>query len=921
MIILLSILYFAYKQRQGYLRKMHTGQLYGIGAVREIAKFLIIFFGILCSDTVLANSGQAHQLQWSQVEVRSTGSGNWSDPAIWNDGRIPAEGDNVVIDMGHRVIYDVQSEQAIRLLHIRGELIFSDRTTTQLDAGMIIISMEESVDPNANCSSNQHTAMHGNRARLQVGSPFKPIPNSVTARIRLVDFSDIDDNCGPAIISYGGIMDFHGAPMKHTWLKLNQTAPAGTNQVVLTDAVDWRVGDRVIITGTIKNDSFKGTGDTFRNSSAAQTEQRRVAAVSGQTVTLDAALQHDHIVDGEFRAEMANLSRNVIIESRDPDGVRGHTMYHHGSRGSISYAEFAHLGKNGLLARYPIHYHLLGSSNRGSSVIGASIWDSHNRWITVHGTNYLVVRDCVGFQSLGHGYFMEDASEVYNLFDHNLAVHGYTHEKLPNQALEYDENAGAGFWWANGRNAFIKNTAVECDQYGYQFEIPADITATVLQPDGTMQSNVQINRLPFILFKNNEAHGMRMYGFWGDGDASPTDPFIIENFRSWKLRYGISPNGRYSYLNNLNFWDINYGYYGKDPHDAKVMNINGKEIGSFLVDIYEAPQGLITVENVFGDVLDKYPLRITGRKSRDLPCDVHIRNYTLTNVEDNLYGVGSEGDNAKANPDLTMYLHDFFGAGRDAKVIPATQSRNDGLNYQIMTPPFSENVKVAEVSVDFPDNPIKPQDSLPPATVITFPPADQFVPMQSGGSLTVRGTCIDQSKIASLTVNGQEVTPLSENYLQWQVTLTGLNPGELKLVAEARDEHGNREGDPHEISVTLDASTAVRGVEHPGGQIEGFALYENYPNPFNPQTTVSFELPNQAGSASHVQLRIYDILSQHVQTLANDEFSPGLHRISWQGTDANGTAMPSGVYFYELIAKNTYGREVFRQTRKMILSK
>lgn len=129
------------------------------------------------------------------------------------------------------------------------------------------------------------------------------------------------------------------------------------------------------------------------------------------------------------------------------------------------------------------------------------------------------------------------------------------------------------------------------------------------------------------------------------------------------------------------------------------------------------------------------------------------------------------------------------------------------------------------------------------------------------------------------------------------------------------------EGDPHEISVTLDASTAVRGVEHPGGQIEGFALYENYPNPFNPQTTVSFELPNQAGSASHVQLRIYDILSQHVQTLANDEFSPGLHRISWQGTDANGTAMPSGVYFYELIAKNTYGREVFRQTRKMILSK
>ncbi len=42
---------------------------------------------------------------------------------------------------------------------------------------------------------------------------------------------------------------------------------------------------------------------------------------------------------------MANLTRNVVVESADPDGVRGHTMYHRGSAGSISYAEFRHLGK------------------------------------------------------------------------------------------------------------------------------------------------------------------------------------------------------------------------------------------------------------------------------------------------------------------------------------------------------------------------------------------------------------------------------------------------------------------------------------------------------------------------------------------------------------------------------------------------
>src|SRR5205085_5950089 len=112
-------------------------------------------------------------------------------------------------------------------------------------------------------------------------------------------------------------------------------------------------------------------------------------------ITLDAPVTTTHGGQPEERAEIANLSRNVVIESADPDGVRGHTMYHSASSGSISYAEFRHLGKKGILGKYAIHFHLAGSSMRGSGVVGASIWDSHNRWITVHGTNHLLVRDCV----------------------------------------------------------------------------------------------------------------------------------------------------------------------------------------------------------------------------------------------------------------------------------------------------------------------------------------------------------------------------------------------------------------------------------------------------------------------------------------------------------------------------------------------
>ena len=55
-----------------------------------------------------------------------------------------------------------------------------------------------------------------------------------------------------------------------------------------------------------------------------------------------------------------------MIESADPDGVRGHTMYHRHSTGSISYAEFRHLGKQGVLGNYPIHFHLVRDGMRGS---------------------------------------------------------------------------------------------------------------------------------------------------------------------------------------------------------------------------------------------------------------------------------------------------------------------------------------------------------------------------------------------------------------------------------------------------------------------------------------------------------------------------------------------------------------------------
>lgn len=81
------------------------------------------------------------------------------------------------------------------------------------------------------------------------------------------------------------------------------------------------------------------------------------------------------------------------------------------------------------------------------------------------------------------------------------------------------------------------------------------------------------------------------------------------------------------------------------------------------------------------------------------------------------------------------------------------------------------------------------------------------------------------------------------------------------------------------------------------------ALDQNVPNPFNPQTTIGFSLPG----SEHVRLDIYDVGGRLVQRLADKPMQAGHSRIKWNGKDAHGRTVASGVYFYRLIA----GKQAF----------
>ncbi len=115
------------------------------------------------------------------------------------------------------------------------------------------------------------------------------------------------------------------------------------------------------------------------------------------------------------------------------------------------------------------------------------------------------------------------------------------------------------------------------------------------------------------------------------------------------------------------------------------------------------------------------------------------------------------------------------------------------------------------------------------------------------------------------------------------------------------------------LLVTTENDGFVTDVSEPYTQKPlTFQLYANYPNPFNPSTVVSYDIPKDDVS---VLLKVYDILGHEVRTLVNKEQKSGHYAVEWNGRDNNGSMVSSGIYIYKIIA----GDQV--STKKCMLMK
>jgi hypothetical protein len=725
---------------------------------------------------------------------------------------VPAAGARVLIRRGQRVVYDLKSTQVVRAINVAGTLSFATDRDTLLVVGLLKVQdTEEYSEEGFDCDAHAKMAeARKERPALEVGTPEKPIPARHTATIRLAYVDGMDRQSCPAIVCCGGRMDFHGAAMRRTWVKLGATAKKGDTSLTLAEPVPgWKVGDRVIVTAT----SYQ----TYRKANG--TEERTIKALDGVKLTLNEPVEVDHLGEGLYRGEVANLSRNVVVESADPKGERGHTMYHQGSAGSISYAEFRHLGKEGVLGRYAIHFHLVGDTMRGSSVVGASIWDSRNRWVTIHGTSYLVVRDCVGYRSIGHGFFLEDGTEVFNVLDRNLAVGARRGKRLPKQILGFDANDGAGYWWANSLNTFTRNVAVDNGVYGFRYEATASrshpLVFPILQPDGS-KKDVDIRTLPFVRFDDNETHSNTgHYGVnLGEGvnrvGPDSRHPFIVRNLLVWNSHYGFRPQVPSLLVENLRLHGTVYGIYhpNYDNHVYRNVTINGDGSEPFNRghDDHSIQYGRVTVDGLTFENTRGYKHSIPLiQMSDDNPTGKavsHIRNLKVVRArEKDPRPVVNTGGGAHVTPStpqgVPVYLHDYYGPGRHARVV-ATNARDfgaDGRTYRAEEPLTGHESRVTEVKdVEFPRL-LDPVDDLPPTTVITH------ARREAGNRVVVRGCTADNGTLKRVLVNGRPARAVAANFAEWEVTLEGVAKGEVKVQAHGEDAAGNVEKRPHVVVV------------------------------------------------------------------------------------------------------------------------
>jgi hypothetical protein len=450
---------------------------------------------------------------------------DWQDPYVWG-GAVPGASDDATVSAGSAVA--LQGTATPRTVTVRGELLGAQNRNLNVTTKYVMVM--------------------GSGSRLEVGQELTPYPGSATFTLNATP-------ADPDIMQMGnkfiGAMDnatihLHGRP-RVSWTQLNGNVSAGSATVSLKEAVDWQAGDTLVIVSSRMDWN--------------EAEQRTIATVQpgNTTLTLTSPLTWPHtgVVKtysngsrswtADLRAQVGLLTHNILVQgdaASATSGFGGHVMIMTSSTAYFSGVELYNMGQKARLGRYPFHWHLLGAKGAGQYFKNSSVHRSYNRAITIHGTESTLVDNNFFYDHIGHGVFLENGGERFNVIRRNVTL--LTKRPLPGEEVTPSDNqfdqvqnrTPASYWITNPQNTFEDNVAAGTQGTGFWFAFP-DIPMGP-QADDAPSPPIRPKELPLIAFRGNSAHSsMTGIDIFDGLDAnhsilpnlgwSNTAPHLIEN--------------------------------------------------------------------------------------------------------------------------------------------------------------------------------------------------------------------------------------------------------------------------------------------------------------------------------------------------------------------------------------------------------
>lgn len=430
----------------------------------------------------------------------------------------------------------------------------------------------------------------------------------------------------------------------------------------------------------------------------------------------------------------------------------------------------------------------------------------------------------------------------------------------------------------------IDNCLIENNYYGFIYSVDTFVSNSIIR-NNTKAFHGWND--PSIEVINSEISGNTEWGFNMSGIIS--NCIITNNGLGLKLRNDLILTNNIIQENDVGIRIASYSHSNNTNvlnNCISFNNINVEHTTNENINLSENCWGTydeLEIQNKIYDAYDNPSLGIIDYTPFVTHCllDTHLtvspQEIEVSEEEDSFYVlIQSNSDWQIVEESDWLYTDPIFGANIDSILVYYDDNTGGYLRSTLVTVLCSDLTEVISVI----------QAGIIPELFVT--PNNQDVTFDAGNTTFEIISNLDWS--VNENTDWLSVSPENGSNNETLIVDYDENTSSFERIATI-----TVTGYDLDESVTVTQAGAISSIDETlfSNQV---LIFENYPNPFNPTTTIVFSIQND----SQIELSVFNIKGQKIKTLIQNEFTKGNHSIIWNGNDDKGNSVSSGIYYYEL---------------------